>query len=66
MALSVERDVLVKLQYIHNNPVKRGLVSEPSEWRWSSYANYHGGEPVLSITLALSDTEGAAGINLGG
>jgi putative transposase len=25
-----------KLRYIHNNPVTRGLVKSPTEWRWSS------------------------------
>ncbi len=29
-----------KLRYIHRNPVKRGLVSTPEEWRWSSYRFY--------------------------
>ena len=31
-----------KIQYCHNNPVKRGLVSDPSEWKWSSYNWYQG------------------------
>ncbi|MGC1106357.1 MAG: IS200/IS605 family transposase [Candidatus Acidiferrales bacterium] len=26
-----------KLQYMHMNPVKRGLVNEPQLWPWSSY-----------------------------
>lgn len=25
-----------KIQYIHANPVRRGLVSRPEEWAWSS------------------------------
>jgi putative transposase len=25
------------LEYIHDNPVKRGLVASPEEWPWSSY-----------------------------
>ena len=29
-----------KLRYIHRNPVKRGLVGAPEEWRWSSYRFY--------------------------
>jgi putative transposase len=29
-----------KLRYIHRNPVKRGLVSEPGEWPWSSFRHY--------------------------
>jgi putative transposase len=34
-----------KLQYIHRNPVKRGLVSSPEEYRWSSFNHYATGEP---------------------
>jgi len=26
-----------KLQYIHNNPVTRGLVAKPEDWLWSSF-----------------------------
>ena len=29
-----------KLNYMHFNPVKRGLVRHPKEWLWSSYAFY--------------------------
>lgn len=29
--------------YIHNNPVKDGLVKHPSDWKWSSY-NFYAGE----------------------
>ena len=29
-----------KLRYMHRNPVKRGLVGLPEEWRWSSYRFY--------------------------
>jgi len=29
-----------KLRYIHRNPVKRGLVKEPAEWKWSSFRHY--------------------------
>jgi len=38
-----------KLNYIHQNPVKRGLVQEPDQWKWSSYRYYAYGEsgPVL-------------------
>jgi len=25
-----------KLEYLHNNPVKRGLVASPEHWRYSS------------------------------
>jgi hypothetical protein len=30
-----------KLDYMHNNPVERRLVSSPSEWPWSSWRFYY-------------------------
>ena len=36
-----------KLNYIHENPVKRGLVSHPRDWTWSSWGFYYGEENVL-------------------
>ena len=35
---------LEKLRYMHQNPVKRGLVQSPEQWRWSSYRFYLLGE----------------------
>ena len=32
-----------KLRYIHRNPVRRGLVAKPEDWRWSSYRHYQTG-----------------------
>jgi putative transposase len=29
---------------MHRNPVKRGLVLEPQQWKWSSYRHYAEGE----------------------
>jgi hypothetical protein len=29
-----------KLRYMHQNPVKRGLVLAPEDWKWSSYRTY--------------------------
>ena len=34
-----------KIQYIHHNPVIRGLVSKPQDYRWSSFNHYATGEP---------------------
>lgn len=44
-----ERKRVQKLRYMHRNPVKRGLVLKPEQWRWSSYRHYAYGEtgPVL-------------------
>jgi REP-associated tyrosine transposase len=33
-----------KIQYMHNNPVARGLVAKPDRWAWSSYRHYASGE----------------------
>jgi len=35
-----EKKQLEKLDYMHNNPVTRRLVSSPSEWPWSSWRFY--------------------------
>jgi putative transposase len=32
-----------KLTYMHFNPVVRGLVVSPEEWKWSSYRFYESG-----------------------
>jgi putative transposase len=39
-----ERKRIEKLRYMHRNPVKRGLVEEPDQWRWSSFRTYFYGE----------------------
>ena len=35
------------IHYIHQNPVKRSLVSSPELYRWSSYNHYATGAPGL-------------------
>jgi len=42
-----EKKRVEKLRYMHRNPVQRGLVAEPEDWRWSSYRFYLLGEPGL-------------------
>ena len=37
-----EKSMWEKVNYCHNNPVKRGLVKNPGDWEWSSYRWYHG------------------------
>ena len=39
-----------KLEYMHANPVKRGLVKNPSAWMWSSFLFYEKGQAGL-ITI---------------
>lgn len=40
------------IRYIHNNPVKDGLVERPEDWLWSSHRQYIG-----SIRSTLVDVE---------
>jgi putative transposase len=39
-----EKKRIEKLRYIHRNPVTRGLVERPEDWRWSSFRHYLTGE----------------------
>ncbi len=44
------KDVWQKVNYCHNNPVKRGLVSDPVRYQWSSAKYYDGqSDKVLEI-----------------
>lgn len=38
-----------KLEYIHQNPVKRGYVDLPEHWRYSSARNYAGQPGLIGI-----------------
>jgi REP element-mobilizing transposase RayT len=40
-----------KLDYIHMNPVRNGLVSEPWDYRYSSARNYARMESVIEVDL---------------
>jgi REP element-mobilizing transposase RayT len=38
-----------KLTYIHNNPVKKGFVNKPEDWKYSSARNYLLGDDRLIV-----------------
>ena len=40
-----EKKRVEKLRYMHENPVRAGLVLEPQQWPWSSYRAYIYDEP---------------------
>ena len=44
-ALRTVQDYWEKVEYIHLNPVRRGLVARPEDWTWSSAAEYSGASP---------------------
>jgi putative transposase len=49
-----ERKRIEKLRYIHRNPVERGLVASPEQWRWTSFRWYLCGEPG---PVKINDTD---------
>jgi len=58
-----------KVEYIHLNPVKRGLVAKPEEWKWSSIHDYTatlrepaGAKSVLPVDRVLVPADDKARI----
>ena len=45
-------ELFEKIHYMHKNPVRRGLVSTPQEWKWSS-ASWYDGE--RNVVLAVDE-----------
>ena len=41
-ALRTVKEYNEKVEYIHMNPVRAGLVSRPPDWKWSSFNEYAG------------------------
>lgn len=38
----ISRTTLMKvIDYIHNNPLRKGLVNAPEEWKWSSFPDWY-------------------------
>jgi putative transposase len=49
-----DRIMETKILYIHNNPVKKGLVENPEDWKYSSYRNYLSNDAgLIKITNAF-------------
>jgi putative transposase len=48
------KTTLEKINYCHKNPVMRGLVKDPADWKWSSYGWYAGQKDV---PLAMDELE---------
>ena len=48
--LWTESKIWDKIDYIHNNPVRRGLVEKLEQWMWSSFRDYaHLGTGLVPI-----------------
>ena len=50
------------VNYIHNNPVKAGLVADPADWRWSSASSQLGGSQLggSQVSTPAKTTEPAS------
>jgi putative transposase len=43
------KTLLKMIDYLHNNPVRRGLVERAIGWKWSSAAAFEGGASPLPV-----------------
>jgi len=61
-----EKFLWCKLDYIHMNPVKNGLVKRPQDYVYSSATNYINNEGLVDVTLAdnpVIDTKNVSNIS---
>ena len=50
--VNTKRKIAEKLEYMHENPISRGLVAHPRDWPWSSWGFYaRVGEVLLSMDV---------------
>jgi putative transposase len=43
--------LIQKIEYIHNNPVKRGFVEKPEDWKYSSARNFFGDNSIIELDI---------------
>ena len=48
--------ILAMIEYIHNNPVRRGLVARAEDWKWSSAGWIEGKNPLRPDPLDFGGT----------
>ena len=49
--LSSQKAVLAAIEYIHRNPIRRGLVDEITHWKWSSTRWYASDKQIVDPAL---------------
>ena len=58
--------LLTAVRYIHQNPLKAGIINDISEYKWSSYNDYVKNEGLTDTAFVLSlfneDKKTAAGL----
>jgi len=66
LVIENDKTLQIKIDYIHNNPVKAGFVDQPEQWKYSSARNYILGDHSLmsvSIDWEIPSSEGVSGEN---
>jgi REP element-mobilizing transposase RayT len=66
LVIENDKTLQIKIEYIHNNPVKAGFVDQPEQWKYSSARNYILGDHSLmsvSIDWEIPSSEGVSGEN---
>ncbi len=53
IALTSNKILEQKLEYIHNNPVEQGIVSEPEDYLYSSAKNYAGLVDIMLTVILI-------------
>jgi putative transposase len=43
------KTLLQMIDYLHNNPVRRGLVERAIDWKWSSAASFEGRSSIIPL-----------------
>ncbi len=44
-----KRALINSISYIHNNPIRKGLVEKPEDWKLSSFREWHNMKSVYNI-----------------
>ncbi|HEY2839587.1 MAG TPA: hypothetical protein VGJ26_10575 [Pirellulales bacterium] len=47
--ITAGKTLLQIIEYLHLNPVRRGLVERAADWKWSSAAVFEGGEGPIAV-----------------
>ena len=66
LVIENDKTLQMKIEYIHNNPVKAGFVDQPEQWKYSSARNYILGDHSLmsvSIDWEIPSSEEVSGEN---
>ena len=50
LVITTEKQFAIKLNYIHENPVRGGLVKDVIDWKWSSASFWMSNEPHSLLT----------------